>query len=218
MKEYICSVCGYVHKTDGELPDDFKCPICGAGKDAFKLKEDAADRTESNLEKPHFEKELSPMEMSIICSNLSRGCEKQYMSKESENFRKLAEFFRSKAEPVSEVSTEKLLELLTIMLDCFYGHNLSHVGSTGRVTYHACTSADKNYRGVSELLHIHHNDNLHEVTHMETVGSGVESDIELNLLPAQELPDSLLVSCLLYESPFLQNVIHVVMFTYVIWD
>ena len=24
MKEYICSVCGYVHKTDGELPDDFK--------------------------------------------------------------------------------------------------------------------------------------------------------------------------------------------------
>ena len=77
MKEYICSVCGYGHKTDGELPDDFKCPICGAGKDAFKLKEEAADRTESNLEKPHFEKELSPMEMSIICSNLARGCEKQ---------------------------------------------------------------------------------------------------------------------------------------------
>lgn len=44
MKEYICSVCGYVHKTDGELTDDFKCPICGAGKDAFKLKEDAAAR------------------------------------------------------------------------------------------------------------------------------------------------------------------------------
>ena len=112
MKEYICSVCGYVHKTDGELPDDVKCPVCGAGKDAFKLTEDAADRTESNLEKPRFEKKLSPMEMSIICSNLARGCEKQYMSKESENFRKLAEFFRSKAEPVSEASAEKLLELL----------------------------------------------------------------------------------------------------------
>lgn len=60
MKEYICSVCGYVHKTDGELPDDFKRPICGSGKDAFKLKEDAADSTESNLEKPHTEKGLSP--------------------------------------------------------------------------------------------------------------------------------------------------------------
>lgn len=52
------------------------------------------------------------MEMSIICSNLARGCEKQDMLKESESYRKLAEFFRSKAEPVSEASTEKLLELL----------------------------------------------------------------------------------------------------------
>ena len=112
MKEYICSVCGYVHKTDGELPDDFKCPICGAGKDAFKLKEDAADRTEINLEKPHFEKELSPMEMSIICSNLARGCEKQYLPKESENFKKLSEFFRSKAQPEDMASYEKLLELI----------------------------------------------------------------------------------------------------------
>ena len=34
------------------------------------------------------------------------------MPKENENFGKLAEFFRSKAEPVSEVSTEQLLDLL----------------------------------------------------------------------------------------------------------
>lgn len=112
MKEYVCSVCGYVHKTDGELPEDFKCPLCGAGKDAFKLKEDVSQKTEINLQKPHTEKELSPMEMSIICSNLARGCEKQYMPKESENFKRLADFFRSKAEPVSEASTEKLLRLL----------------------------------------------------------------------------------------------------------
>lgn len=38
MKQYICTVCGYIHETEGELPDDFKCPICGAGKDAFVLK------------------------------------------------------------------------------------------------------------------------------------------------------------------------------------
>ena len=112
MKEYVCSVCGYVHKTDGELPDDFKCPLCGAGKDAFKLKDDTAKQSESILEKPHTEKELSAMEMSIICSNLARGCEKQYMPKESENFKKLADFFRSKAIPVNEANTEKLLELI----------------------------------------------------------------------------------------------------------
>ena len=112
MKEYVCSVCGYVHKTDGELPDDFKCPLCGAGKDAFKLKDDTAKQSESILEKPHTEKELSAMEMSIICSNLARGCEKQYMPKESENFKKLADFFRSKAMPVNEANTEKLLVLI----------------------------------------------------------------------------------------------------------
>ena len=112
MKEYVCSVCGYVHKTDGEVPDDFKCPLCGAGKDAFKLKDDTAKQSESILEKPHTEKELSAMEMSIICSNLARGCEKQYMPKESENFKKLADFFRSKAMPVNEANTEKLLELI----------------------------------------------------------------------------------------------------------
>ncbi len=112
MKEYICTVCGYVHKIDGELPNDFVCPICGASRDAFKLKEDTASQSVSNSEKPHIEKELSPMEMSIICSNLARGCEKQYMPNESENFKKLANFFKSKAEPVSDSSIKKLLELI----------------------------------------------------------------------------------------------------------
>ncbi len=111
MKEYICTVCGYVHKTEGELPEDFVCPVCGAGKDAFKLKEDTA-KADASLEKPHIEKELTPMEMSIICSNLARGCEKQYMPKESEGFRTLAEFFRSKAEPIDAPDREKLLELI----------------------------------------------------------------------------------------------------------
>ena len=112
MKEYICTVCGYVHKTERELSDDFKCPICGAGKDAFKLKEATPSKAEATLEKQHTEKELSPMEMSIICSNLARGCEKQYMPTESENFKKLAEFFRSKAEPADTPNIEKLLELI----------------------------------------------------------------------------------------------------------
>ena len=31
---YICEICGYVH--EGELPDDFICPICGAEKKYFR--------------------------------------------------------------------------------------------------------------------------------------------------------------------------------------
>lgn len=36
---WICTVCGYVYYGE-ELPDDFKCPICGVGKELFKLKEE----------------------------------------------------------------------------------------------------------------------------------------------------------------------------------
>lgn len=71
MKKYVCTVCGYIH--NGELPDDFVCPVCGAGKGAFKeVVEDAAADV---IEKPQntLDKELSAMEMSIICSNLARG-------------------------------------------------------------------------------------------------------------------------------------------------
>lgn len=50
MEKYVCSVCGYVYDPEfgdpdsgiqpgtpfEELPDDWVCPICGAGKDAFE--------------------------------------------------------------------------------------------------------------------------------------------------------------------------------------
>jgi rubredoxin len=53
MSKYKCSVCGYVYNPDEgdpdsgiaagtpfeNLPDDWKCPICGAPKDAFEKME-----------------------------------------------------------------------------------------------------------------------------------------------------------------------------------
>ena len=50
MKEYRCSVCGYVYNPQNgdpengikagtpfeDLPDDWTCPICGASKDQFE--------------------------------------------------------------------------------------------------------------------------------------------------------------------------------------
>ena len=37
-RKWKCSICGYIHEAD-ELPDDFKCPICGVGKEYFELVE-----------------------------------------------------------------------------------------------------------------------------------------------------------------------------------
>ena len=125
MKQYVCSICSYTYdETKGipeagiapgtkweDLPEDWKCPLCGADKQQFREKADAA-KPAAPLVKPHVEKELSAMEMSILCSNLARGCEKQYLPQQAEDFRTLAAFFRSKAEPVREASTQKLLELI----------------------------------------------------------------------------------------------------------
>jgi rubredoxin len=42
MKRYVCTVCGYVYDEEAEgvkfedLPGDWVCPLCGAGKDQFE--------------------------------------------------------------------------------------------------------------------------------------------------------------------------------------
>lgn len=35
---WVCTVCGYVYYGD-EVPEDYKCPLCGLGKKYFKRKE-----------------------------------------------------------------------------------------------------------------------------------------------------------------------------------
>lgn len=34
-KKWVCTVCGYVYEGD-KLPEDYKCPVCGVGVNAFK--------------------------------------------------------------------------------------------------------------------------------------------------------------------------------------
>ena len=36
LHHFQCTVCGYIYETEeAELPNDFVCPVCGVGKDAF---------------------------------------------------------------------------------------------------------------------------------------------------------------------------------------
>ena len=43
--KYICDICGFEYDEDKEsvkfedLPEDWVCPICGAGKDSFSKAE-----------------------------------------------------------------------------------------------------------------------------------------------------------------------------------
>ena len=126
MKQYVCTICGFTYdEAKGipeagiapgtrweDLPEDWVCPLCGARKSDFREKAEPVSTGAAAVDKPHVDKELSAMEMSIICSNLARGCEKQYMPRQAEDFRTLADFFRSKAEPVTEAGTDRLLALI----------------------------------------------------------------------------------------------------------
>jgi rubredoxin len=49
MKKYICTICQYIYdpyacENEGvsfwDLPDDYECPTCGAGKEVFEEMED----------------------------------------------------------------------------------------------------------------------------------------------------------------------------------
>ena len=112
MRKYKCSVCGYVYDEAagipekgiapgtkwGSLPDDWKCPLCGAPKPVFQLlEEEPSAPVPVQSDEPADElKELSAGEISAICSSLALGCEKQRLSAEMEAFNRLADYFRAK--------------------------------------------------------------------------------------------------------------------------
>ena len=118
MSKWICGICGYVYDEEKEgaafadLDSGWVCPLCGAGKDAFRVQAQAAPEPAVPVKAPEVEQELSQMEKSILCSNLARGCEKQYLTRESEDFARLAEYFRAKAEPQAGAGFGRILDLV----------------------------------------------------------------------------------------------------------
>lgn len=131
--KYVCSVCGYVYDEEKEnklfsdLPDTWACPWCKAPKALFGPKEDgpgeaaAAERTEAVQSGSEEEDALgteaagesmaSAGELSVMCSNLARGCEKQYRPEEEALFRQLAEYFAARIPDVEDAGMEQLASM-----------------------------------------------------------------------------------------------------------
>ena len=116
---YICSICGYVYDEAenvpwAELPDDWKCPLCGAAKSDFAPEGASRPSKEANPA-THVDadmKLLTAIETSALCSNLAKGCEKQYKPEQAAAFRKLADWFASRSQAASGPSFERLLKLV----------------------------------------------------------------------------------------------------------
>ena len=130
MGKYVCSVCGYIYdETDGspeagiapghsfaDLPDDWVCPICGADKDAFEKQGEpdtvVEKRTVTVMETSSDMKEMSALEMSALCTNLARGCEKQYMPEEAAAFKELGAYFQAASASAQAPEFDQLLALI----------------------------------------------------------------------------------------------------------
>lgn len=112
-KKWRCSVCSYVYdEAVGErnikagtafddLPEDWVCPICGASKSAFVM--EGAVKEKKSSPKPVYsvsEGKLSYGAMYALCTNLARGCEKQYRNEESALWTELAAYYSSIARDV----------------------------------------------------------------------------------------------------------------------
>ena len=167
--KYVCKICGFVYDDAKEkvpfenLPQDWVCPVCGASKSDFKLvveeKSKKSNKSKNKksetkfVEKSEDLQKLSVAELSALCSNLARGCEKQYKFEEMEMFKTLAEYFSKIASPVQNANVETLSSLLTEDIDENYP-NLAKVATDegDRGTLRVCTWGEKVSRMLASLL------------------------------------------------------------------
>ncbi len=135
MAKYICSVCGYIYDEAKGIPDvgiaagttweqlaeDWICPLCGAAKSEFVKQDETAhsstDKLISATKTPADMKEMSSLEVSALCTNLSRGCEKQYKAEQAALFRQLSDYFKRTTAPAKDANFDQLLNLVEKDLD-----------------------------------------------------------------------------------------------------
>lgn len=66
-------------------------------------------------------KELSYGELSALCSNLAKACEKQQLFTQQDRYTQLADYFKTKAEPVTDKSFADIQALAQGDLDSGFG-------------------------------------------------------------------------------------------------
>lgn len=158
--KYICQICGYVYDDAkekvpfAELPDDWKCPLCGAAKSDFKPEANgnekkvvtAIEPMEADLEK------LSAGQLAALCSNLARGCEKQYKKEEAGLFKQLADYFTAVVPAVNDASVEKLAKELQTDADNYAVVRATADANADRGAARVCVWGEKVTRMLSSLV------------------------------------------------------------------
>ncbi len=157
---YVCGICGYVYDDAKEkipfdaLPDDWKCPLCGAAKSDFAPEKEAgpAPAVPAPAAEDADLKELSVGQLAALCSNLARGCEKQYKAEEAKLFRELADCFAAAAPPVADADAESVAARLMSDVDGYAGVRAAADGAADRGAARACVWGEKVTRMLSSLV------------------------------------------------------------------
>ena len=158
--KYICQICGYVYDDAkekvpfAELSDDWKCPLCGAAKSDFKPEANgdekkvvtAIEPMEADLEK------LSAGQLAALCSNLARGCEKQYKQEEADLFKQLADYFTAVVPAVNDASVEKLAKELQTDAENYAAVRATADANADRGAARVCVWGEKVTRMLSSLV------------------------------------------------------------------
>lgn len=161
VKKWICGICGYVYDEAKEgvafeaLPENWVCPLCGADKSAFSPQQSVSDAKAqpAPIRQIGEMRQLSAGELSAVCSNLARGCEKQYQEKEAALFREIADYLSAAQPPVPDPSLDKLMELVRQDLSRGYpGLNAAAAAAGDRGTQRICVWGEKVTRMLDSLL------------------------------------------------------------------
>ena len=151
---YVCSICGYVYdeakqgKPFAALPETWTCPLCGAARSAFAPEAAAKSAAPAPTVAPpalaHGDmQKLSPGALSILCSNLARGCEKQYKEEEAALFREIAAWFAAAAPAAQETGVDALASRIGEDLAAYSALNAAAVQAGDRGTQRICVWGEK---------------------------------------------------------------------------
>ena len=158
--KYICQICGYVYDDAKEkvpfeeLPDDWKCPLCGAAKSDFKPEANGDEKKVVTAIEPMEEdlEKLSAGQLAALCSNLARGCEKQYKQEEVDLFKQLADYFTAVVPAVNDASVEKLAKELQTDANNYAAVRATADANADRGAARVCVWGEKVTRMLSSLV------------------------------------------------------------------
>lgn len=98
-------------------------------------------------------KEMTPAQLSALCSNLAKGCEKQYLAREAEQFWKLAEYYQKKAGTIAGQGMDALMERINEDLEKGYPEANKAAGEKpDRGALRALTWSEKATRILNSLI------------------------------------------------------------------